>query len=214
LDKQKIGDATSGSTGILSPFNFPDYPAIQSWLTENKDLIDKYNPTAYDPAKAKEIIESKGYVMGSDGFYAKDGQPLAVDILVKSADVILPSILVQDLQDVGIQATPRPLADAAYFNARNTGDFDIETSHVNCGSVVEPYDELNTLNSRWIKPVRATRAAYLFADPIAERLHATYRHRPAYGHPMNSGPGMIAGERTKSIRRVSSVLWSFAEALH
>jgi len=152
LNKQQIGDATSGGSGILSPFNFPDYPAIQSWLTENKDLIDKYNPTAYDPAKAKQIIESKGYVMGSDGFYAKDGKALTADLLVKSANVILAPIVVQDLQDVGIQAVPRALADAAYFQARNTGDFDIETTHVNCGSVVEPYDELNTLNSRWVVP--------------------------------------------------------------
>jgi hypothetical protein len=69
-------------------------------------------------------------------------------------------------------------------------------------------------NSRWTEPVRATRAAYLIADLIAEPLHARFRHRPAYGHPMNSGPGMNAGERTKSIRRGSSLLWGFGEALH
>jgi len=152
LDKQKIGDALFGGNGILAPFNFPDYPALQSWLTENKALIDKYNPTAFDPAKAKQIIESKGYAMGSDGYYAKDGKTLSVDLLVKSGDVTLTPLLVQDMQDIGIQAVPRALADAAYFQSRDTGDFDIETTHVNCGSVVEPYDELDTLNSRWVKP--------------------------------------------------------------
>ena len=53
---------------------------------------------------------------------------------------------------VGIDAAPKPLADAAYFAARNQGDFQIETTHVVCGSVTEPYDELNNLHSRWIKP--------------------------------------------------------------
>src|SRR5262249_46055327 len=134
------------------PFNFPDYPALQSWLTENKDLIDKYNPTAFDPDKAKQIIESKGYTMGSDGYYAKDGKTLSADMLVKAEEVVLTPIIIQDMQDVGIQVVPHPLATAAYYQTRDNGEFDWETTHVNCGSVVEPYDELNTMNSRWVVP--------------------------------------------------------------
>ena len=153
IPNQKIGDAQTGGHGQVSRYNFPDYPALQSWLTENKDLLDKYDSTVYDPAKAKQIFESKGYAMGSDGFYAKDGKHLKADVLLKSEDPILPPLIIGALQDVGIDAAPRALADAAYFDARNRGNFDIETAHVACGSVVEPYDELNNLNSRWIKPI-------------------------------------------------------------
>lgn len=153
LPKQKIGDAQTGGFGQPSPYNFPDYPALQSWLTENKDLLDKYAPLTYDPAKAKSIIESKGYTMGSDGFYAKDGKHLQVNILFKTEEPILPALVVGAFQEVGIDAAPRALAGAAYFDARDTGDFEIETHHVACGSVVEPYDELNLFHSRWIKPI-------------------------------------------------------------
>jgi peptide/nickel transport system substrate-binding protein len=152
LPKQQIGDATTNGQGIVSAYNFPAYPALQSWLTENQDLIDQYNPTEYNPDKAKEIFESKGYVMGASGFYEKDGQPLQVDVLFKTEEPILPAIIIQAFQDVGIDAAPRALAGAAYFDARDTADFDIETHHVACGSVVEPYDELRLLHSRWIKP--------------------------------------------------------------
>ena len=67
------------------------------------------------------------------------------------ADTIVPPIIIASLQDVGIDAVPRSLADASYFQARSTGDFQIETTHVNCGSVTEPYAELYTMHSKWIR---------------------------------------------------------------
>lgn len=153
IPNQRIGDAMTGGFGQVSPYNFPDYPAVQSWLTENQDLLDQYNSTVHDPDKSKEIFESKGYVMGGNGFYEKDGEPLQVDILFKTEEPVLPQVLVAAFQDVGIDAAPRALAGAAYFDARATTDFEIETHHVACGSVVEPYDELNLLHSRWVQPL-------------------------------------------------------------
>lgn len=153
LPNQQIGDAGTGGFGQVSPYNFPDYPALQTWLTDNQDLLDEYDSTTHDPERAKELIESAGYEMGADGFYAKDGERLQVDILFKTEEPILPAIVVSAFQDVGIDAAPRALAGAAYFDARATADFEIETHHVACGSVVEPYDELNLLHSRWVKPI-------------------------------------------------------------
>ncbi len=191
LPKQKIGDATTGGQGIVSSYNFPAYPALQAWLTENQDLLDQYGPTVYDPAKAKAIFESKGYTMGASGFYEKDGQPLQVDILFKTEEPILPALIVSAFQEVGIDAAPRALAGAAYFDARDTGDFEIETHHVACGSVVEPYDELNLLHSRWVKPIgeRASNNIWGWAnadydkivdeiqklEPGAEKEHELFR---------------------------------------
>ncbi len=153
IPNQLIGDATTGGFGQVSPYNFPDYPAVQSWLTENQDLLDQYDSTVHDPERAKEIFESKGYVMGSNGVYEKDGEPLQVDILFKTEEPILPQVLVSAFQDVGIDAAPRALAGATYHDARLTADFQIETHHVACGSVVEPFDELNLFHSRWVKPI-------------------------------------------------------------
>ncbi len=168
LPKQKIADASSGGFGELSSYNFPDYPALQSWLTENKDLFEKYDVNTFDPAKAKKIIEGKGYTMGSDGFYAKDGKKLSVDVLVKSADTNVTPVVIAALQDIGIDAAPRKLVDASYFQARNVGDFQIETTHVNCGSVTEPYAELYTLHSKWIKPAGQIRSNNVWGWKNAE----------------------------------------------
>jgi peptide/nickel transport system substrate-binding protein len=129
--------------------------------------------------------------MGASGFYEKDGQPLQVDILFKTEEPILPALIVSAFQEVGIDAAPRALAGAAYFDARDTGDFEIETHHVACGSVVEPYDELNLLHSRWVKPIgeRASNNIWGWAnadydkivdeiqklEPGAEKEHELFR---------------------------------------
>jgi peptide/nickel transport system substrate-binding protein len=152
LDKQKIADAGSGGFGTPTPYNFPDYPALQSWLTENQDLIDQYDPRVYNPERAQEIFASKGYTRGNDGMLAKDGERLSVDILVKAESTVLPPLLIAMLQEAGIDAAPKALASAQYFDTRNRAQFAIETTHVACGSVVEPYGELNNLHSRWIRP--------------------------------------------------------------
>lgn len=158
LDKQQIADATSGGFGQVAHYNFPDYPAIQSWLTENQDLIDQYDSTVFDLDKAKQIFESKGYTMGGNGFYEKDGKELSVNILVKAEEVIETPILISSLQDAGINAAARSLTTASYYLARNVGDFEMEATHVNCGSVTEPFTELNTLHSKWIAGAGEVRA--------------------------------------------------------
>lgn len=184
LNKQGIADATSNGYGQTSPYNFPDYPAIQSWLTENQDLLDQYNSTVYDPDKAKAMFEEQGYTMGGDGFYAKDGQHLSVNLLVKSADTIVTPIIIANLQDVGIDAAARSLTDATYFQARDTADFEIETTHVDCGSVTEPYAELLTLHSKWIRPAGERRSNNVWGwkneeyDSIVDQIAALPANDP------------------------------------
>jgi hypothetical protein len=76
--------------------------------------------------------------------------------------------------------------------------------------IIRNFDEPTVGNGRRIEPLRATRAACSIAEPVQAR----FRHRPADGDPMTSGPGMNAGERTKSIWCGSSLLSGFGEALH
>ena len=159
INQQEWAETTGGGFGIPAQYNFPLYPGLMAWLDENQDLVDKYDVTVYDPEKAKQLIESKGYVMGSDGMYAKDGQKLSVDILVKAENTVVPALIVKYLRDVGIDAAPQSLASAQYYDNRSRAQFDIETTHVVCGSVAEPYAELNQFHSRWILPEGEIRSA-------------------------------------------------------
>ena len=91
-----------------APLNDKRFRQALAWAIDQKELIDKahqgfgdpasygllptdhpmYNPATpsypYSTDKARELLESLGYVKGADGFYAKDGSPLQLEMLASS----------------------------------------------------------------------------------------------------------------------------------
>jgi peptide/nickel transport system substrate-binding protein len=110
----------------------------------------------HNPDKAKEIIESKGYTMGSDNYYAKDGTQLSIDITTHEAFIEkqrIAAVMVEQLQRVGINASTRNESGGAWGDNLNRGNFEAQMGWQNCGSVNEPWASMDTLNKKWIKPV-------------------------------------------------------------
>ena len=72
---------------------------------------------AYDPEKAKSLLEEAGWVAGADGTRSKDGQPLTLDILIQTANGFdLPTqFVVNALKEVGFASntTSQPFTTAA-----------------------------------------------------------------------------------------------------
>jgi peptide/nickel transport system substrate-binding protein len=106
IDKAHRGLAAPASYGLLS------------------DDHEMYNPQtrryAPDTAKAREILESLGYQKGSDGFYAKNGQPLKVELLASNITVAGQSlsdrdgeVIKQQLERAGIKVDLINLEQAA-----------------------------------------------------------------------------------------------------
>ena len=125
-------------------------------LAEKAGQYQKYPLTKYDPEKAKQIIESKGWKKGSDGYYAKDGKQLALTIEAHEAFIEmqrLPQVIVEQLQSLGINATMRVLAGPAWGDSKSFGRFEASAGWQTCGSVSEPWASMNTFNSRWVVPV-------------------------------------------------------------
>ena len=78
IDRQSLVDVTqrgygvAGSPGIMPP-DSPWYdPAMDSMYP-------------YDPAVARQLIESLGYGLGEDGYYSRDGQVLQLEILTQTS---------------------------------------------------------------------------------------------------------------------------------
>lgn len=154
IDKKKYADATGFGYGMPARYNFPFYAPLEGLLNDNNDLFQKYNVLEFNPQKAMQMIEAKGYTKGGGGIYTKNGQPLKVNLLIKSTALTEPtvSLLVANLKAVGIDAAPQALAETQYFDRRNRADFEMETTHVACGSVVDPFAEMNLFHSQWIRP--------------------------------------------------------------
>lgn len=86
----------------------------------------KAQKPAPDPEKAKSLLEEDGYVMGADGYYEKDGQPLTLrlDYYASRSLDTLATLMQEQLKAVGIQVELicEEDPDATYIA---TGDFDL-----------------------------------------------------------------------------------------
>ncbi len=159
IDRDEIVAIAYEGTTFPSKHFFPAYPPLNRFveLAEKAGLYEKYPMMTHDPDKAKEIIESKGYVMNdSTGYYEKDGQELSIDIITHEAFIEkqrIAAVVVEELQAIGINATTRNEAAGTWTNDYQTGNFEAKMGWQTCGSVNEPWASMDTFNAKWVKPV-------------------------------------------------------------
>jgi peptide/nickel transport system substrate-binding protein len=158
IDRDQIVKVAYEGTTYPSKFIFPAYPPLNrlTKLLEDGGTYQKYPLMTHDPAKAKQIIESKGYTMGGDGYYTKDGKQLEMLITTNEAFIEkqrIAQVMVEELQSVGINATQKNEAGSAWEDNFNRGTFETRMGWQTCGSINEPWASLDTLNQSWVKPV-------------------------------------------------------------
>jgi len=158
IDRDEIVNIAYQGTTVKSKSFFPAYAPLNKYVKKLEDagIFEKYPLWTHDVAKAKQIIESKGYKMGSDGYYAKDGQQLKMDISTHEAFIEkqrIADVLVEEFQKAGINAARRNEAGATWDDNRNRGNFDVQMNWHNCDSVNEPWASMDTLNERYYRPV-------------------------------------------------------------
>ena len=108
---------------------------------------------AVDTAAAKKLLEEDGYVLGSDGYYAKNGETLSLSIgyyAARSLDSI--AVLMQDqFKAVGIKAelNVQEDPDSTYIA---TGDYDVALYCMIADKAGDPYYACSALfrkDSKW-----------------------------------------------------------------
>jgi peptide/nickel transport system substrate-binding protein len=125
----------SNQSGIVTP-------TFSSWL-DSSQAATYGNNYAFNPSKAKALLKSAGYTMGSNGIFEKNGQPLSFSILNNggfSDWVNAVAVIVSDLKAVGIAATPKDLSATTYQNDLYTGQFQLAYGAETGGP--SPYYEL------------------------------------------------------------------------
>ena len=160
LNKNRMSDAVRKAVNLAT-----DCEAIAAYLGGTVSAAvgpfgaaapyGKVTKPAPDAAAAKAALEADGYTMGKDGFYAKNGQTLKLNICyyaARSLDSI--ALLMQEqLKAVGIDST-LTLAedpDAAYVS---TGDYDVALYCMIADKAGDPYYAIDALyreGSKWAK---------------------------------------------------------------
>ncbi|MBZ0286452.1 MAG: ABC transporter substrate-binding protein, partial [Anaerolineae bacterium] len=153
IDREQIVAIAYEGTSIPSRTFFPAYAPLNRYV----DMLDfEAHPVwNYNPDEAKAMIEELGYTMGDDGYYAKDGTQLTMDITTHEAFIEkqrIAAVLVEQFQAVGINASTRNEAGNVWGDNFAFGTFDTRMAWSNCGSVNEPWNSMDGMNKKWILP--------------------------------------------------------------
>lgn len=98
LDRQAILDAVVLGHGAVA------YGPLQRNIYNNEN-VEQY---AYDPERARRILEDVGCVMGANGFYERDGGEIGFVINVGAGDQVrldMAQAAAQQLREVGVNCT-------------------------------------------------------------------------------------------------------------
>ncbi len=98
IDRQAIIDSVLLGQGMAA------YGPLQQNIYNNED-VEHYD---YDPARARQILEDAGCVMGENGFYTRNGEEVGFVISVMSGEqdrIDIAQAAAQQLREVGINCT-------------------------------------------------------------------------------------------------------------
>ncbi|HWQ62956.1 MAG TPA: ABC transporter substrate-binding protein, partial [Methanospirillum sp.] len=116
-------------------------PAVGPYLTSSPWALSSLKPYAYDPEKAKSLLDEAGWKVGADGIRAKGDQKLELTLISSANDAILPSLseaIAAELKEVGIKVNVE-LADYSATEKRmGDGNFDLHFMSFSTGMVPDP----------------------------------------------------------------------------
>ena len=177
IDRSKV--STIGEAGYEPPASQSGIvsPTFSSWL--DTAAVAKFGK-AYDPAKAKQLLASAGFKLGSDGIMANAaGQKLSFSVINigdYSDWVASMQVVAQDLKAVGIQLTPDNLTNTdfvadLYYGKYQLAYYDQQTFGPS------PYYELrNWLDSAGSAPIGKPAATNYerYSSPATDVLFDQY----------------------------------------
>jgi len=165
-----IGESTyeppANQAGIVTP-------TFTSWL--DTSLANHYHYT-YDVVKAKQILASAGFKLGSDGIMANSkGQKLSFPIINiggYSDWVASVQVIQQDFKAVGIQITPDNLSNTAFTAALYSGHYQLAYYDQQSFGPGPYYELRNWLLSTNSAPIGQTAASNYerYSNPATDKL--------------------------------------------
>ena len=132
LDRQKIIDVVYQGYGKVA--NVPIAPI--SWAYNTQGV----NPFAYNPDKARQLLDAAGWKPGADGIRVKDGKRLELTLLATKKvlnDALIP-IAKENWKQIGVQLNPQVLDFNALLALRHTGNYDLAT--FSTSTLNDPHD--------------------------------------------------------------------------
>ncbi|MGZ6898800.1 MAG: ABC transporter family substrate-binding protein [Acidimicrobiia bacterium] len=124
IDRDAMIKRLFGALGVSKASQSLNYPIIKRYADDAAYAVYKPNPT-----KVKDLLEGEGYKKGSDGFWAKDGKRLTLEMRTTAGNKrreLTEQILHEQLKSAGIELTIANQSAADLFGTSlPNGDYQI-----------------------------------------------------------------------------------------
>lgn len=137
LDRKQLAQVAYDGGASLNPLTMPQYPPLQKYFDDVKDLLKEYDTTEFNPAKGDARMTKAGFTKRADGLWVdKAGATVNCQIIGFSTWVDLGPVVAEQLKRGGINASYTQPPDASSKMAE--GNFEcLMFGHG--GSVSDPY---------------------------------------------------------------------------
>lgn len=137
LDRKQLAQVAYDGGASLNPLTMPQYPPLQKYFDDVKDLLKEYNTTEFNVAKGDSRMTKAGFTKRADGLWVdKSGATVNCAIIGFSTWVDLGPVVAEQLKRAGINASYSQPPDASSKMAE--GNFEcLMFGHG--GSVSDPY---------------------------------------------------------------------------
>jgi len=162
IDRAAMIDLAYEGSNAVAVMPFSSFGGVQQYMSHVDDIIEEFQPGVQDLAGSAALMEKAGYAKNGDGFWAKDGTTLELELHSPTFLQVIPPVITEQLRVAGFDVVTNVHEGAGNRDFMMTGDF-MFTVEVHCGSLREPFDTLNDFHSKWSKPI-GERLTYVHAS--------------------------------------------------
>jgi len=112
INRDQAIEVGLGGAGKKAYLPIPGWPVMQPFFDSIKDLLAKYDTTAFDLAKSESLVKSKGYEKDKEGIWVKDGKRLRLEIVSIAFLADIGPVVAEQLRKAGFEASFITPADA------------------------------------------------------------------------------------------------------
>ena len=140
IDRNQLNAlAFSGMNADISP-TWGLLGRDEEWISD--EVTEKVAPSTADAAKSAQILEAAGWVKGSDGIYAKDGEraSLSIQVVTGWTDFISAvDAMGQQLKAAGIEVTSQQVSWQEWTDAKTQGTYQLSMDSIGQGAGADLY---------------------------------------------------------------------------
>jgi len=143
LNREKFGRVVWMIPTVAAKYPFADYEAMMPYVFE--DVLQEYDLTVYDPARAAKMLDDLGFMPGPDGIRVDDrGNKLSWEVMTPRPPGVreyeFAADLGYELEKIGVELNVKSYfgSRAAMWEKFGLGDYDM-TAHWVCGAFLDPY---------------------------------------------------------------------------